>query len=164
MRSNIKSMLICFFDQKGIVHREFVLPGHTVNAAFYVEVLAHLRENMRRKRPDQWRNNTWLLHHDNAPAHAALLTRWFLTDNNMTLVPHPPYSPDLAACNFFLFPKLKMRLKGRRFQTEEIPAELQAVLNTLRENDFQECFKNWQRRWDHCQASEGDYSEGDAGH
>ena len=40
--------------------------------------------------PDKWRNNTWLLHHDNAPAHAALLTRRFLTDNNMTVVPHPP--------------------------------------------------------------------------
>ena len=46
---------------------------------------------------------------------------------------------------------------------EEIQAESQAVLNTLRENDFQECFKNWQRCWDCCQASEGDYFEGDAG-
>jgi len=44
---------------------------------------------------------------------------------------------------------------------EEIQAESQAVLNTLRENDFQECFENWQHRWD-CQASEGDYFEGDA--
>jgi len=46
---------------------------------------------------------------------------------------------------------------------EAIQAESQAVLNTLRENDFQECFKNWQRGWDHSQASEGDYFEGDAG-
>jgi len=67
-------MLICFFDQKGIVHKEFVPAGETVNAAFYVEVLKPLRENVRRKRPDQWRNNTWLLHHGNAPAHAAFLT------------------------------------------------------------------------------------------
>jgi histone-lysine N-methyltransferase SETMAR len=80
-----------------------------------------------------------------------------LADNNMTVVPHPPYSPDLARSNFFLFPKLKMKLKGRRFQrVEAIQAESQAVLNTLRENDFQECFKNWQRPWDRCQASEGD--------
>ena len=57
-----------------------------------------------------------------------------------------------------------MKVKGRRFQMlEEIQAQLPAVLNTLRENDFQECFKNWKRRWDRCQASEGDYSEGDAG-
>jgi len=111
---------------------------------------------------DQWRNNTWLLHHDNAPAHAAL-SRRFLTDNNVTVVPHPPYSPDLAPSDFCLFPKLKMKLKGRRFQTEEIQAESQAVLNMLRENDFEECFKNWQRRWDRCQASEGDCFEGDFG-
>ena len=59
---------------------------------------------------------------------------------------------------------MKIKLKGRRFQTlEEIQAESQAVLNTLRENDFQECFKKWQHRWDCCQASEGDYYEGDAG-
>jgi histone-lysine N-methyltransferase SETMAR len=64
------------------------------------------------------------------------------------VVPHPSYSPDLAPSDFFLFLKLKMKLKGQRFQTvEEIQAELQAVLNTLRENDFQECFKNWQRHW-----------------
>jgi hypothetical protein len=66
-----------------------------------------------------------------------------LTDNNMTVMPHPPYSPDLAPSDFFLFPKLKMMLKGRRFQTvEEIQRELKAILNTLGENDFQECFKN----------------------
>jgi hypothetical protein len=82
----------------------------------------------------------------------------------MTVVPHPPYSPDLASSDFFLFPKLKMKLKGRRFQKiEEIQAESQAALNMLGVNDFHECFKNWQRRWDRCQASEGKYSEGDAG-
>ena len=118
----IKSMLIFFFEQKGTVHKEFVPPGQTVNAAFYVKVLKRLRENVWRKRPNQWRNNTWLLHHDYAPAHAALLTWRFLTDNNMTVVPHPPYSPDHAPRDFFLFPKLKMNLKGRRFQTEKIQA------------------------------------------
>jgi len=46
-------MLICFFDQKGIFHKEFVPPGQTVNDAFYVEVLRRLQENVRRKRPDQ---------------------------------------------------------------------------------------------------------------
>jgi len=84
VRSNIESMLICFFDQKGIVHNEFVPPIQTVNAALHVEVFGRPLENVRRKRPDQWQNYTWLLHHDNAPAHAALLTRRFLTDNNIT--------------------------------------------------------------------------------
>ena len=57
-----------------------------------------------------------------------------------------------------------MKLKGRRFQTlEEIQAESQAVMKTLRDNDFQEYFKNWQRCCDRCQASVGDYFEGNAG-
>jgi len=84
-------MLICLFDQKGIVHKEIFPPGQTVNPALYVEVLKRLRENVQRKRPDHWRNNTWLLQYDNAPAHAVLITRRFLTYNNMTVVPHPPY-------------------------------------------------------------------------
>ena len=50
---------------KGTVHNEFIPPGQTVNVAFYVEVLKRLWENLRRKRPDQWRNKTWLLYHDN---------------------------------------------------------------------------------------------------
>ena len=50
---------------------------------------------------------------DNVPAHTALMTQQVLTDNNMTVVPHSPYSPDLPPCEFFLFPKLKMKHKGK---------------------------------------------------
>ncbi|PNF38978.1 hypothetical protein B7P43_G06608 [Cryptotermes secundus] len=58
------------------------------------------------------------------------------------IVPHPPYSPDLAPCDFFLFPKMKIKLKGRRFDTvEEIRAETQTVLNTLTKKDFQDAFE-----------------------
>jgi len=116
VRNNFKSMLIRFFDQKGIVRKELVPPGQTINAALYVDVLRRQLENVRRKRPDQWQNNTWLLHHDNAPAHAALLTQRFLTDNNMTVVPHPPYLPELAPSNFFLLPNWKWSLRGEDFR------------------------------------------------
>jgi hypothetical protein len=56
-----------------------------------------------------------------------------------------------------------MKLKGRKISDGGRNSESQAVLNTLRDNDFQECFKNWQRCWDRCEASEEDYFEGDAG-
>jgi hypothetical protein len=56
----------------------------------------------------------------------------------MDVIPHPPYSPDLAPCDFFLFPKMKLKLKGRRFGTiEEIEAESQRVLDSPTENDYQ---------------------------
>ena len=63
VRSNIKSMLNIFLDIRGIVHKEFVPPGQTVNGKFYCEVLRRLRGNIRRKWPEMWKNG----HHDHAP-------------------------------------------------------------------------------------------------
>jgi hypothetical protein len=60
----------------------------------------------------------------------------------MFFIPHPPHSPDLAPYDFCLFPKIKFKLKGRRFDTtEEIQDASQGVLDTLTENDFQEAFQ-----------------------
>jgi hypothetical protein len=59
---------------------------------------------------------------------------------------------------------LKIKLNGRHFDaTEVLEAELQAVLNTLTEHDFQDVFKKWQKRWERCICTEGDYFEGDGG-
>ena len=107
------------FDQEGIVHWQFVPPGMTVNADFYCDVLRRLRENVQRKRPQKL-----IIQHDNVPAHRSFKVSQFLAKNNTTVIPHPPYLPDLAPCDFFLFPMLKLRMKGRRFETiEEIQEE-----------------------------------------
>jgi hypothetical protein len=82
----------------------------------------------------------------------------------MAVIPHPQYSPDLVPCDFFLFPKMKFKLKRRRFDTiEEIQAESQRVLDTLTENDFQEAFQKRMRRWDWCLHAGGNYFKGDGG-
>jgi len=146
------------------VHKEFVPPGQTVNGNFYCEVLRQMRENVSCKWPEMWKNGDWLLHHDSAPAHTSLVVREFLTKNNMTTVPHPAYSPDLAPCDFYVFPKMKLQLKGQHFvYIEEIQAESQQVLNMLTPADFNECFRKWQNRWDRCMQAQGDYFEGDGG-
>jgi len=111
---------------QGIVHKEFLPHGQTINGKLYCEVLKRLREGIRGKPPDKWKKNKWFLHHDNASAHTSLVVRQFLTyvHKNITVIPQCPYSPDLAPWDFFLFPKMKLRLKGRRFDTtEEIHAE-----------------------------------------
>jgi hypothetical protein len=114
--SNFKTMLVIFFDCEGIFHQEFIPPGQTVNQHYYLVVWKHLREQIRRERPERWRNQDWLLHHDNAPAHTALSVQLFLAAKNTAVVPHHPYSPNLAPCVFLLFPRIKSKLKGRRFQ------------------------------------------------
>jgi len=103
-------MLIVFFDIQGIVHLEFAPQGRTVNAKFYYNVLRCLREDIQRKRTELWHVGNWLLHDDNAPTHQALITHEFLAHNSIITLPHPPYSPDLAPCDFFLFLKMKLQL------------------------------------------------------
>jgi hypothetical protein len=52
----------------------------------------------------------------------------------MAVIPHTPYPPDLVPCDFFLFPKMELKLKGRRYDmTEEIQAESPRELDTLTE-------------------------------
>jgi hypothetical protein len=65
-------------DIRGIVRYEFVPTGQTVNQLYNLEVLKRLREKFRRKRPEHFANNSWILHHDNATAHTALSVREFL--------------------------------------------------------------------------------------
>ena len=82
--------------------------------------------------------------------------------NKMAVVPHQPFSPDLSPYDFFLFPKMKLKLKGHRFDTaEEIQAESQRVLDTVIEKGFQEAFQKWRRQWDQCLHAGGNYFEGD---
>jgi hypothetical protein len=80
----------------------------------------------------------------------------------MVIVPHPPYSPDLASCDFALFPKLKMKLKGRRFETvSDTQRESKAVLDSIEENYFYGAFEVWKKQWHLCIRSQGNYFEGD---
>jgi len=58
VKSNVKSMIITFFDVKGIVHKEFIPTGQTVNSGFYCDVLRQLRENMQRRHPKLWQEQT----------------------------------------------------------------------------------------------------------
>jgi len=156
-QSNMKVMLVVFFDWHGVIQYKFVPRGQTVNKEFYVAVLKRLRKAVRRKRPQLWTNQSWALYHDNALAHSSFLVRNFLAKNETTVVLQPPYSPDMTPVDFFLFPNLKSTLKGRCFDTfdkiqKNSTKELFAILK--------EAFQSWQKRWERCVASEGNYFEG----
>ena len=113
------------------------------------------------KHVELWKNNSWLLYHDNAPAHSSLLVRNFLAKNNTVIMPQPSDSPDLAPCDFFLFPRLKRPMKGRRFATiEEIKTESLRELKDIPKSAYQKCFEDWRKCWHKCIISEGDCFEG----
>ena len=161
-KSKIKVMLIAFFDHQGLVHHEFVPQGQTVNQHFYKEVLSRLIARIRRSRRDSWENKRWILHHDNAPAHSALSIRQFLAERQVATLEHPPYSPDLAPCDYWLFPKIKGVLKGSHFEgVEDIKEHVTSTLRSIKKEEFEGCFEAWKRRFQKCIDFEGEYFEGE---
>ncbi|CAH1967638.1 unnamed protein product [Acanthoscelides obtectus] len=85
-----------------------------------------------------------ILHQDNASSHTAQKTRQYLTEENVELLDHPPYSPDLSPNNFFTFPKITNRLRE-----EAVDAFKNAVLD-LPANEWNKCFENWFERMQIC--------------
>ena len=133
-----------------------------VNQEYYKSVLERLHENLRKKRPTLLRDKNWILHHDNASAHRASSIIEFLAIFQIAVLPQPPHSSDVAPADFYLFPKLKFSLKGYRYDSiEDIQANMERVLNTLRKENFQECFQKWKHRWSRCVQTQGDYFEED---
>lgn len=161
-RSPMKLLLTVFFDCRGVVHHEFLPYGQTVNKEYYLEVMKRLRESVRRKRPQLWADQSWILHHDNAPAHTAHIVTDFLAKRGTTVLCQPPYSPDLAPCDFFLFYRMKSAMKGNRYSTiEELKIISQDLLNSIPQNEWEKCFADWKVRWQKCVLSGGNYFEGD---
>ena len=96
-----------------------------------------MRESVRRKRPEKWRDDDWILHHDNAPAHTSHLVQQFLAKHGTAHLQQPPYTSDLAPCDFFLFPRLKKVLKGHRLEaTEDIKRNSKKTLSDIPKEEF----------------------------
>ena len=160
-RSQVKVMLITFFDHQAMVHHEFVPQRQTVNQHFYKEVLTRLVNKIRQKRRVSCAGKTWILHHDNASAHTALGVKQFLVSKEITTLHQPPYSPDLAPCDFFLFPKLKGILKGTRFQgVEDIKTSVTRHLKKSQKKNFHSASKRGQKEWKSTSKPIGNISKG----
>ena len=149
--SKIKVMMTVFFDFRVVVHYEFFPPRQTVKKEYYLSTMSCL-----------WTNNSWFLHHYNAPSHTALVLPDHFVKNSTHIVPQPAYSPDLAPCDFWLFPKLKEPLRRTSFESiDEIKAESNKALMAIPEKDYLTCFEDWKIRWYKCISSRGDHFKGD---
>ena len=136
----------------------WVPTGQTVNREYYVEVLREFRNSFRRKRSALFKLGQWHFHQDNAPVHNSILITDYLTKRGIKTVPHPPYSPDLASCDFWLFPKLR----GCRYVTIEAMKEaVTKVIDMLTQEDFHGALQKLLERYNKCIAAGGDYFEGD---
>ena len=97
---------------------------------------------------------------DNAPAHTAGSVRRFLAQKQVPVLNHPPYSPDLAPADYFLFPKLKLHLKGTKFETiEDIHKVVTDELKEIPYESFSNAMKKMKTRAELCIQSNGSYFE-----
>ena len=98
-----------------------------------------------------FKSGQWHFHQDNAPVDNSILVTDYLTKIGINAVPQPPYNPDLAPCDFCLFPKLR----GCRYET------IEEMKDTLTKEDFHGAFQKLLERYKKCIAAGGDYFEGD---
>jgi len=142
-RSRIKTMLITLLDSEGVIHKAFIPEGKIVNAEFYKEVMNRLLKRIQRVRPAAFCSRDFFLLHDNASAHKAANVCQFLTpQKKVTTLYHSPYSPDLSPPDYFLFSKLKMKLKGLHFaDVVEIQEAVTEKLKEIQKEEFSATFQ-----------------------
>ncbi|CAH2018787.1 unnamed protein product [Acanthoscelides obtectus] len=143
-----------------------VIPGHiatiplneqiTVTADWYTTIcLPKVITQLRKINPER----RMILHQDNASSPTVQKTRQSLREENVELLDHPPYSPDLSPNDFFTVPEIKNRLRGQRLSPEEaVDAFKNAVLD-LPANEWNKCFENWFKRMQMCINLRGEYFE-----
>ena len=123
-----------------------------------VEVLREFRKRFRQKRSALFKSGQCHFHQDNAPVHNSILVTDYLTKMGIKTVPQPPCSPDLAPCDFRLFPKLR----SCRYETiEEMKEAVTKVIDMLTQEDFHGAFQKLLEWYNKCIAAGGDYFEGD---
>jgi hypothetical protein len=77
-----------------------ICPGRPKSIPHTTDVSWQLHENVRILYPKIWQHENWPLYHDNVTSHTSFFTWELFAKNNATLIPHPPYLPDLVPCNF----------------------------------------------------------------
>ena len=102
------------------------------------------------------------MHHNNAPSHKAIIVNEYMTKNSTNIIEQPPYSPNMAPVDIFLFPKFKLPLGGTHFHSiEDIKENSRRELESIPENKFKKCFDGWIICWHKCIISGGAYFEDD---
>ena len=159
-RTIAKQMIAVFVSRAGHVATIPLVTQRTVTSTWYVrECLPLVLAAVAKRRP-RTRHRGLLLHHDNAAAHRAAATQEFLHAERVHQLEHPPYSPDLAPCNFFVFPFVKSKLRGVRFDTPDLAVEaFLEHIEAIPQSEWASMFQKWFQRMQKCIDNAGEYFE-----
>lgn len=155
-----KHMATVFWDVKGVLLIKNLPKNTTMTAQVYCDSLEELKDALiqkRRRIANQGFQNFHFLH-DNARPHTAQLTQQKLADLGFSVVPHPPYSPDLAPSDYYLFSSMKAGLSGATYNgVEEVDAVLDRWIESKPADFFRKGIHMLPERWQRCIDAGGDY-------
>lgn len=148
-------MLTVFWDSKGLIKIDFAEKDVKLDSAYYASLIAETRSLRRKPRGSP----LWLLQ-DNAPIHKSALSTNAITTAGFEIVPHPPYSPDLAPSDFWLFRNMKKVMRGRMFESaDDVKEEVTRFFVKCEKNFFESAFSELVQRWQKCVDNNGSYVE-----
>lgn len=153
-----KVMLSVWWDFKGIVFFELLPDNTTINSEVYCHQLDKLNDSLKQKRPELINRKGVVFHQDNARPHTSLLTRQKLLQLGWNILPHPPYSPDLAPSDYYLFRSLQNFLDGKTFTSnEEVKNHLDQFFASKKQKFYERGIMLLPERWQKVLDQNGQY-------
>lgn len=156
-----KVMLCIWWDVKGVVYYELLKPSETITGDRYRTQLLRLKRALNDKRPE-WsrRHNKIILQHDNARPHVAQQVKNYIEGVGWDILPHPPYSPDIAPSDYYLFRSMASALSGQQFGSyDDIKKWVDDWINSKDQEFFSRGIRQLAERWEKVVAANGKYFE-----
>ena len=161
--SSKKMLYAIFFSSSGPVVQVPCPFVHTVTGRFYkYPVLKKVKEFYNKKRPSKGRSGVHLLH-DNASSHKCEIVnlKSFLASEKVKVLNHPPYSPDLSPCDFFLFPRFKKMLSGNKYTSKSsLGSSIYQCRQQIPKEHYLSAFRDWVKKLQKCVSVKGEFFEG----
>ena len=153
-----KIMMVIFWYSKGLIHYDFLEHGKSFNSGFYIDQIITANEKLRIGKSKGIQEKTFYFLQDNARPHTALFSLCQIMDVKWECLPHPPYSPDLSPCDFYLFPRLKQQLKPGDFKDEDVlKNKIGQYFDSQNEEFWFKPFNDLIDRWGKVMDANGDY-------
>lgn len=154
-----KIMATVFWDTEGILLIDYKDRGVTITGQYYASLLDRLKEAIKEKRRGKLSKGVLLLH-DNAPVHTCHVATAAIHRCGFEKLNHPPYSPDLAPSDYYLFPKMKKELRGKKFgDDEEVKSAISAYFDSQDKSFFFDGINKLFERSEKCIKVKGEYIE-----
>lgn len=159
--SRRKVMLSTFWDHRGLIYWTYLEPGSKMTANVYRSMLHQVQAKLRQLRPRMYKEKSAIFLHDNASVHTSNATRATIQNQKWELLPHPPHSPDISPCDYYLFPHLQQNFYNVNLVNHEAAKhEVDEYLNHLNNSNpkfFDHGIKKLPELWSNIISANGEY-------